>query len=116
MFGIISFLILQKKYYAASLSEKYILNPKNFDKLPFLTRQELESVPLDERLLLTPEKFNLSLTLQAPVGKPMITYFANVDDYYFDPTLDLGVRRLLIIHPPLNKHFHPYFCSTMYSI
>ena len=39
----------------------------------------------------------------------MITYFANVDDYYFDPTLDLGVRRLLIIHPPLNKHFHLTF-------
>lgn len=100
----------RKKYYAASLSEKDILNPKNFDKLPFLTRQELESVPLDERLFVDSREIQfVAYTSGTSSGKPMITYFANVDDYYFDPTLDLGVRRLLIIHPPLNKHFHLTF-------
>ncbi|MEK7097662.1 MAG: hypothetical protein AAB906_02340, partial [Patescibacteria group bacterium] len=28
-----------------------------------------------------------------------------MDDYYFDPTLGLGVKRLLITFPPLNKNF-----------
>jgi len=32
----------RKKYQAAGFDEKDVLNLKNFDKLPFLTRQELE--------------------------------------------------------------------------
>ncbi len=100
----------RKKYQAAGFSEKDVLNPKNFDKLPFLTRQELESVPPDERLFVDSREIQFAAyTSGTSSGKPMITYFAKIDNYYFDPTLDLGVKRLLIIHPPLNKHFHLTF-------
>ena len=100
----------RKKYQVAGFDEKDVLNPKNFDKLPFLTRQELESVSPDERLFIDPQEVQfVAYTSGTSSGRPMITYFTRVDDYYFDPTLSLGVRRLLIIHPPLNKHFHLTF-------
>jgi len=100
----------RKKYEAAGLKEKDILNPGNFDKLPFLTRQELESVPPDERLFANPKEIQfIAYTSGTTTQKPLITYFSKVDDYYFDPTLGLGVKRLLIVYPPLNKNFSHTF-------
>lgn len=100
----------RKKYQAAGFGEKDVLNPKNFEKLPFLTRQELESVPPDERLFIDPKEIQfVAYTSGTTSGNPLITYFSKVDNYFFDPTLDSGVKRLLIIHPPLNKHFHLTF-------
>lgn len=100
----------KKKYQFAGFDEKDVLNPKNFEKLPFLTRQELESVPSDERLFVDPQEIQfVAYTSGTTSGNPLITYFSKVDNYYFDPTLGLKVKRLLITYPPLNKNFSHTF-------
>lgn len=100
----------RKKYQAAGLSERDVLNPKNFNKLPFLTRRELESVSPDERCFVNPKEIQfVAYTSGTTSGNPLITYFSKVDNYYFDPTLGLGIGRLLITYPPLNKNFGPTF-------
>lgn len=96
----------RKKYQAAGFNEKDVLNPKNFEKLPFLTRQELESVSPDERLFISSDEVQfIAYTSGTTSGNPLITYFSKVDNYFFDPTLRLKVKRLLITYPPLNKNF-----------
>ncbi|MDP3052951.1 MAG: hypothetical protein Q8N22_03310 [bacterium] len=96
----------RKKYEAAGFKKKDVLNPKNFKHLPFLTRQELEAVPPQERLFVNADEVQfVAYTSGTSSQNPLITYFAKVDNYYFDPTLGLGVKRLLITYPPLNKNF-----------
>ncbi len=95
-----------KKYQAASLTEKEVLDPKNFIHLPFLTRQELESILPDQRFFVSPEEIQfIAFTSGTSNQNPLITYFSKIDNYYFDPTLGMGVKRLLITYPPLNKNF-----------
>ncbi len=94
------------KYISAGFSKKDVLNPKNFIKLPFLTREELEATPPDNRLFISPKEVQfIAYTSGTTTQKPLITYFGKVDNYYFDPTLGMGVKRLLIVYPPLNKNF-----------
>jgi len=96
----------RKKYTSAGFSKKDALNPKNFNKLPFLTREELEAVEPDNRLFIKPEEIQFTAyTSGTTTQKPLIVYFSKVENYYIDPTLGTGARRLLIVYPPLNKNF-----------
>jgi phenylacetate-CoA ligase len=96
----------RKKYESAGFQKGEVLNPKNFKNLPFLTRSELEAVAPEQRLFVgTDEVQFVAYTSGTSSQNPLITYFCKVDNYYFDPTLGLGVKRLLITYPPLNKNF-----------
>lgn len=96
----------REKYKFAGFQKREILDPKNFNNLPYLTRAELEAVAPKQRLFVNADEVQfVAYTSGTSSQNPLITYFSKVDDYYFDPTLGLGVKRLLIIYPPLNKNF-----------
>ncbi len=96
----------RKKYQNVGLNSREVLNPKNFSELPFLTREELELTLPDERLFIKPEDVRfIAYTSGTTSGRPLITYFSEVKNYYFDPSLGLNVKKLLVIHPPINKYF-----------
>ncbi len=96
----------REKYESAGFQKEEVLDPKNFKNLPFLTRAELEAVAPKQRLFVSADEVQfVAYTSGTSSQNPLITYFSKVGDYYFDPTLGLGVKRLLIIYPPLNKNF-----------
>ncbi|PJA83430.1 MAG: hypothetical protein CO147_01400 [Nitrospirae bacterium CG_4_9_14_3_um_filter_44_28] len=81
----------RKKYEAAGLKEKDILNPGNFDKLPFLTRQEIESVSPDKHLIPVQAKHTIIPCLAIiPKIKSFPTAFlsrsSNIRNVIFPPT------------------------------
>ncbi len=76
------------------------------EKLPFLSRKELVDVLPDERLYV--EKKDVvfvGYTSGTTSGKPLISFFSQVDNYFFEPSLGTGITRPLITYPPLNKNF-----------
>lgn len=96
----------RKKYEAAGFDAKSILDPENFKKIPFLTRPELESTPAQERLFIDPAEIRfVAYTSGTSSQNPLITLFGRTENYFFDPTLGLGVKKLIITYPPLNKNF-----------
>ena len=95
-----------KKYKSAGLSKGQVLDEGNFHKLPLLTRTELESTPPDERLFVKSDEVEfVAYTSGTTSGNPLVIYFSSVENRYFDPTLGTGVKRILIVHPPLSRNF-----------
>jgi len=95
-----------KKYKDVGLNKEDLLDIENFQKIPFLTRKELEEVHPDNRLFIKPEEISfVAYTSGTTNNNPVITYFSDVDNYYFNPSLGLDVKKLLITYPPLNKNF-----------
>src|SRR3989344_5325357 len=89
-----------KKYAGLPVDEEY------FFDLPTLTRAELGGTPLRERVFCPPEDIRFAaFTSGTSSREPLIVPFAKVARYYFEPSLGTGVRRPLVIHPPMMKAF-----------
>lgn len=96
----------RKKYESAGFGSQSILKPENFKNIPYLTRQELETTPALKRLFINREDVQfIAYTSGTSSQNPLITYFSEVENYFFDPALAIGVKKLLITYPPLNKNF-----------
>jgi len=92
----------QKKYAATGVKPSAV----PFSALPLLTRGELVDTPLMERTFVPKEEVRfVAFTSGTSAARPLITPFSAVSDYHFEPSLGSGVRRPLIIYPPLNKNF-----------
>ncbi len=89
-----------KKYTGLPVDEEH------FFDLPPLTREDLISTPVHERLYVPKADVRfVAFTSGTSTGKPLMVPFADVERYYFEPSLGTGVTRPLIIHPPLMKSF-----------
>lgn len=78
--------------------------------LPFLTRTELVDTPPDARLYVPQEEVTfVGFTSGTTSGKPLVSYFSSVADYFFEPSLGIPITRPLITYPPLNKNFSASF-------
>lgn len=78
--------------------------------LPFLSRTELVDTPPDKRLYVPQDEVVfVGFTSGTTSGKPLVSYFASVAQYFFEPSLGTGVTRALITYPPLNKNFSASF-------
>ncbi len=96
----------KKKYEAAGFTKGNVLKPDNFAKLPPLIRAELESTPPDERLFVKKEDVEfVAYTSGTTSGNPLVIYFSEIENHYFDPTLGTDARRILVVHPPLARNF-----------
>lgn len=98
-----------KKYAAAGIPPERIA-AEYFDALPALTRAELAETPLEARTYVPLQDVRFAaFTSGTSSSQPLITLFADVPDYHFEPSLGLPVQRPLIIYPPLNKNFSHTF-------
>lgn len=77
-----------------------------FQTLPFLTREELVETPLAKRTFVPAEEIIFAgYTSGTSSQKPLITLFSAVDDYHFEPSLGLPIKRPLVVLPALCKNF-----------
>ena len=98
-----------KKYAAAGLTPADV-SLKYFSTLPLLARAELVETPLEARTYVAKEEVRFAaFTSGTSSSQPLITLFAEVPAYYFEPSLGLSIVRPLIIYPPLNKNFSHTF-------
>ncbi|MFA5098766.1 MAG: AMP-binding protein [Candidatus Paceibacterota bacterium] len=115
----------RKKYVSVGLSKKEVLDPKNFSKLPFLTRTELEAVLPGDRTFVGPEDVRFAVYTSGTTSqKPLVVYFSDIvegkrkDQTFYlgiDPTFGTGAKRLYSLLPPLNKSFHHIFIQNCSS-
>ncbi|MBU6141941.1 hypothetical protein KGO95_02360 [Patescibacteria group bacterium] len=96
----------RKKYEQAGLTPDLLVDPSIFLKLPFLERSELQATDPLQRLYIPREEIYFAAYSSGTTSQmPLITYYAKIPNYQFDPTLGLGVQRLFFLFPPINKHF-----------
>lgn len=77
---------------------------------PFLSRAELVDTPPDKRLYVPQEEVAfVGFTSGTTSGKPLVSYFSTVANYFFEPSLGIPITRALITYPPLNKNFSASF-------
>ncbi len=88
---------------------KYAGHPvdgSHFFELPLLTRAELQAAPVQERTFCAPEDIRFAAFTSGTTSKePLVIPFSKVENYYFEPSLGTGIRRPLIIHPPMMRAF-----------
>ncbi len=85
---------------------KLTLDKLSLSDLPLLSRTELIETQPDKRLFVTTgEVVFIGYTSGSTSSTPLVSYFSAVDNYFFNPSLDTGIKRPLIIYPPLNKNF-----------
>jgi len=76
------------------------------EDLPFLERKDLTKTHPSDRCFVDEGKVDfVAYTSGTTGGEPLLTYLAEVDDYFVDPSWGLDVSRLLVVFPPLNKSF-----------
>ncbi len=94
------------KYQRLDFTREDVLNLENFEKLPFLTKYELERVSPNGRLFVDSRDVRfMAYTSGTTAGRPLAFYFGDVDRYHFEPSLGWNIQRPLIVYPPLNKNF-----------
>ncbi len=82
------------------------LEESNFNELPFLTREELQSIPVRSRIFVPAGEIDfVAYSSGTTSNKPLITYYSNIENYRFNPSLGLGVKKIFFIFPPINRHF-----------
>lgn len=95
----------ESDFYRTKYSGKAV-DVTHFEELPLLTREDLVTTPPEKRLYVPQNKIRfVSFTSGTSAREPLVTFFSDVVDYHFEPSLGLPVRRPLIIYPPLNKNF-----------
>ncbi|MFT7507202.1 MAG: phenylacetate-coenzyme A ligase PaaK-like adenylate-forming protein [Acidimicrobiales bacterium] len=99
---------VRKSHFSEFYANKYESLGDDFsggiEDLPFLTREEVVITPADQRLYVSrTDVASVGFTSGTTSGVPMMAYFAEVDDYFFEPSLGLDVDRFLSVHPQLNK-------------
>jgi len=97
--------------YANFYRNKYAsLDTSKLADLPFLTRDEIAHTPPDERCYVpTTDLVFTAYTSGTSSGHPLLLFFGQVADYYFNPSFGLPVSRALILYPPLLKSFSASF-------
>ena len=106
---------LNKTSLASFYSEKYQFlytetEAVDFDELPFLTRQELVDTPIKNRTFIPPEEIAFfGFSSGTTSGTPLVSVFGKVENYHVEPSFGTGIRRPLIVYPPLNKNFGASF-------
>jgi len=97
-------------FYKKKFSSTPSLDGPVLTELPFLTRKELVDTPPDERLYVPKEDVAfVGFTSGTTSGKPLVSYFSSVANYFFEPSLGTSITRPLITYPPLNKNFSASF-------
>lgn len=87
-----------------SLTDSELLDV--FQTLPCLTRKDIASTHPDKRLYIPKHDVSfVSYTSGTTDGSPLVMYWSQVDNYFFEPSLGTEVRTPLILHPALNKNF-----------
>ena len=98
-----------KKYAAAGIAPEDVLSLP-LSEIPALSRAELVETPLEARTYTKPADVRFAaFTSGTSSSNPLIALFADVPNYFFEPSLGLAVTRPLIIYPPLNKNFSHTF-------
>lgn len=93
-------------FYKKKFSSLHNNIESSLEELPFLSRTELVETPPDKRLYTPANDVSfIGYTSGTTSGKPLISYFFSIDNYFFEPSLGMPVTRLLITYPPLNKNF-----------
>ncbi len=78
--------------------------------LPFLTRSEIAKTSPDERCYVPADQLVFTAyTSGTSSGNPLLLFFGQVEDYYFNPAFNLPVNRALILYQPLLKSFSASF-------
>lgn len=97
--------------YSDFYRHKYINTDKTaLADLPFLTRSEIANTPPDERCYVPTDKLVFTAyTSGTSSGNPLLLFFGQVEDYYFNPSFNLPVNRALILYQPLLKSFSASF-------
>lgn len=100
----------KKKYLAAGLSERDVLDLERFSTLPSLTRKELEETsPLKRLYVPEGEVGFIAYTSGTTGSKPVISFHKMLEHYKYDPSLGVDIHRILVTYPPFNKNFGPMF-------
>ncbi len=98
------------KYEKAGISLSASSSPDLLSSIPFLTREELVGTPLRDRTFVPKEEVRfIAYTSGTTAQKPLITPFATVDRYYFEPSLGIPISRLLVLHAPVLKNLSHTF-------
>lgn len=75
-------------------------------KIPILSRKDISSAHPDQRTYVSSRDIEfVSYTSGTSDGKPLVIQWSHVDDYYYDPSLGLDIKKPLVLHPALNKNF-----------
>jgi phenylacetate-coenzyme A ligase PaaK-like adenylate-forming protein len=79
---------------------------QGIEDLPLLERKDLtQTHPSDRCFVEEGEVDFVAYTSGTTGGEPLLTYLAEVDNYFIDPSWGIDVSRLLVVFPPLNKNF-----------
>lgn len=93
----------------AGLDQKYLAHDSSYDsfsRIPIISREVLASQPVQSRLYVKQADVRFyAHTSGTTTGVPMITPFADVESYKFDPTFGYDISKILIVYPPLNGAF-----------
>ncbi len=82
------------------------------EEIPFLTREELVDVLPDERLYVPKDEVDfISVTSGTISGKPLISFFSDIE-VHLEPSLEMDIKRPLIIFPHINKNFGYLYINT----
>lgn len=76
------------------------------NQIPLLTRKDITSTHPNNRTYVAPSDIEfISYTSGTSNGTPLVVQWSHVDNYYYDPSLGLDIKKPLILHPALNKNF-----------
>lgn len=81
-------------------------NSDTLESLPYLTRKDIANTHPDKRLYVPKQDVSfVSYTSGTTDGSPLVMYWSQVENYFFEPSLGTDSRTPLILHPALNKNF-----------
>lgn len=86
------------------------LYSNQLSELPFLTRADIASITPEDRCYTDhSELVFTAYTSGTSSQQPLLLYFGQVENYFFDPSLGQTVQNLFILYPPLLKSFNASF-------
>ena len=100
----------QSSFYRDKYQNSNFFETGALEDLPFLTRADLVAThPKDRCYVDETDIAFVAHTSGTTSGQPLISYFSEVENYYIDVSWGTGVKRPLIVFPPLNKTFGSTF-------
>jgi phenylacetate-coenzyme A ligase PaaK-like adenylate-forming protein len=98
----------RNKYHSTTLSD--------FENIPFLERSELVDAPPLDRLYIDENNIRFfGFSSGTTSGVPLVSPFGPVENYFFEPSLGLEIKRPLIVYPPLNKNYGASFIQQCHQ-
>lgn len=93
-------------FYAKKYAGIDVTTLDSVSDLPTLTRSELVEIHPDDRCYVSNDAIRfVAYTSGTTSGHPLLSYFAQVENYHVDPSWGSQARRPLVVFPPLNKNF-----------